>query len=59
LLREVLDRRVVGLDPESRRADAPSHLRHCGRPFRGGRPSGDRTSIHHSARPTMQGRRSR
>jgi hypothetical protein len=52
--REVLDRRVVGLDPEPGRADALSKVCHVGRPFAGGRWSGGRTFIHHSDRVSMQ-----
>ena len=58
LLREVLNRGVVGFDPEPRRADALSRVRHVRRPFACQPRSGVGAHIHHSSRETMQGRRS-
>jgi len=60
LAREVVDRGVVGLDPEPGRADAPSKVCHNRRrPLGCGRSSGGRTSIHHSDRPAKQVRGAR
>ncbi len=58
LLREVLNRGVVGFDPEPRRADALSRVRHVRRPFACQPRSGVGAHIHHSGGQTMQGRRS-
>jgi hypothetical protein len=60
LLGEVLDRRIVRLDREPLRADAPAQghcqLRHVRRSSSRRRPFGVGPEIHHSARAPMQGR---